>query len=950
MLSNDDVQELRKAGASDDEILDAVKTQDKALGGDIDKMKSLGASSSEIINALGATTTAQSGKDTSFTGAVQYGSAKALEGVGRTLQSFEATKGLGDSAMRYGQAIDNEQDYSPAGAQVKLTSPSTWGNIPRAIVEAAPGAATSLAGGVAGAAAGGAVGSAVPIVGTAAGALLGGITGAGLGGVPSYMGDRLQNRLINNGQPNTPLADASTLDKLIAGGTAFGEGALNRVGVGGAIGGTIKGAGLPALAQLPYQIGKAGIVGGGASAAGDALTQAGDTIGTDKGLTVDPNEVGSAAITGYGAGALARGAKGVAQDVPQSIRFAGVAQLPEAARDVANIVQGSGQDLSNPKGAYKALKIATDTISDEAADNVKTLKKNNAVDPNAAGLIDATLKQLDKGEPLSTDELQAVTDALQKTPGADDVLNSINRLQVLNTVKGKGNVDDASKTVTGGFNAGILGDLTNPIGALARKSPVTTAALAAGGATTLGSAALHAIQHGGVDAIAGATGSVAVPLSVLAAAKAALRLTDASTGFNAPVDQFASRFAQPGPNQILAAAQAAKAAQALQNPAQAPTGAPQLSAAQLAQAAQARAQALAGMHGQQQTSAAPQAPQAAPAAPTAAPAPGPAPAAPAPIPGGVIQLAQAAAARARPQPLAEQPVQQAQANAAPQLRSEAPPPPPAPAMPRSAPAPAQELYRPTRGGVVTMPDADHAALYDFGERISRGNVNDASLTEAKRLLNRFKGFVDDSDEPLANARDLGEMARDYYRDVFDNHRSGEAPDMLASDEARVAWLKRAPASSDAAAPIVTAARAKQAMNGSKPNGAANGAANDAPKENGSSVPTGRTYNYHGIDFPIPDEVKFLPAYLKSLRRNQDLINQTLEKEVYNTANGMLDEKTYHATENHRVALKTARNQDDARGVVNRILKQAAPEDRSKLKETFDDDFFKIWSKKSAGPK
>jgi hypothetical protein len=942
MLSQTDIQGLRDAGMPDDEILNALQSDDSGVNDDIKGLKAHGLPATEILNNLDKLHS----KKTGFGDALQYGSAKALEGVGRTLQSFETTKDWGDRALQAGQSIDNEQDYSPAGSQVQLTSPSTWGNIPRAVVEAAPGAAASIAGGVAGAAAGGAVGSAVPIVGTAAGAFMGGLAGAGLGGVPSYMGDRLQNRLQNNGQPNTPLSDASTLDKLIAGGTAFGEGALNHVGVGGALGGTVKGAGLPALAQLPYQIGKAGVVGGGASAAGDALTQTGDTIGTAKGLTIDPNEVGSAAITGYGAGALGHTAKGLVQDVPQSIRFAGVAKLPDAARDVANIIQGSGEDLTNSKGAYKALQVATDSIKDEASDNVKTLKANNAVDPDAATLIDATLTKLDKGDALSSGEMDAVSKTLQAVPAADDVLNSIQRYQVLNTIKGKGRVDDASKTVTGGFNAGLLGDLTNPIGAIARKSPMAALGIGAAGGVPLGEAALHAVQHGGIEALSGVAGLAPV-VGAMIAAKLGLRGIDAATGFNAPVDQFASRFAQPGPNQILvSAAKAAQARQALQNGAQPSIGAPQPNGAQLAQAAQARAQALAAMHGQGQA-------QAAPAAPTAAPAQAPA-FNPSPQLGTTTPTARfgqlgslgddrgPVAKLSAPQP-------EAAATAAPDV------------SPLDS-----SLMRATRRGAVQLPDPDHAALFDLGERVADGHLNQLDLVEAKRLLARFKGYVDDSDSPLVNTRHVGEMARDYYRDVFDNSRRGAAPDMLASDEARVAWLKRGMPALDAKASnptaqasltpssvepsIIASAKTKQSLNGSKPNGSANGSqANGFAQSNGTAPPSGRTYNYHGIEFPIPNEVKYLPGYLKSLRRNQDMINDVLSKDVFGDK-GSVEEQTHNAIERHRVDLKTARNQDDARGVVNRIVKQSHADDRAQLKKAFDEDFFKIWSKKSAGPK
>ena len=53
----------------------------------------------------------------------------------------------------------------------------------------------------------------------------------------------------------------------------------------------------------------------------------------------------------------------------------------------------------------------------------------------------------------------------------------------------------------------------------------------------------------------------------------------------------------------------------------------------------------------------------------------------------------------------------------------------------------------------------NVGIFDFGERISQRRLDAADLNEARRLLARFKGYVDESDAPLANAHDLGEMAR-----------------------------------------------------------------------------------------------------------------------------------------------------------------------------------------------
>ena len=765
-FSKEDIDYMRKQGMSDDDIISGLSQEDPQLAKDIEFAKQHGVSQKDILGHLDElaqspsdqnTDSADSGKSTGYLDALKYGASKALQGTGKTLESFDATKDWGNRLENLGKDFDNSDSYQPTHVTL---NPATWGQVPRALLESAPGAAASIAGGAAGAAAGGVVGG--PI-----GAGIGGLAGAGLGGDLSYLGNNLQNRLANNGQTNPDLANASTLDKLIAGSSAFGQGALNRVGVGGAVVNPItKGAGVGnVLSQLPGQIAKSAGTGALAGGGSEALGQVGSTIGTDKGIgAVDLGDIANSAASGAVAGGGGRVAKAAVNDLPNAVRFKEAQAFPDRATDVANILQDTGENLSNPKGAYKALKSATDTLGDEISDHADAVKK---ADPTTSDVVDNTVKALDKGKTLTDDQMQAVQDTLKGVQGGDDLMDSIQKFHVLNDLKTKGKVDDSAKTVTGGFNSGILGTITNPIGAIAKKSPMMTAAGVGAGSLGVGEAALHALQHGATDAIASAAGTAALPIGALVMANRGLKGIDASTGFNAPVAQFAQRFGQPTADPIMSAAQ--KAAQARQAANQIQPPAP---AGAAPAASQASLQA------------------------------------PAPVPGGVIQLAQAAAARA--QARQAQPAQQPQANA--------------------------------------------------------GAATGAPSTVDPAILSRLQAKTQDSAGPKA-----------------------------------------------------------------------------------PSSPAGETYTYHGIEFPIPDDVRYKPAYIKSLRRNQDMINQTLDKDVYGDHGG-LDEKTFNAIEANRTALKTARNQDDAKGVINRIIKQSHPEDRPQLRNAFDEDFFKVWSKKSAGPK
>jgi hypothetical protein len=128
-----------------------------------------------------------------------------------------------------------------------------------------------------------------------------------------------------------------------------------------------------------------------------------------------------------------------------------------------------------------------------------------------------------------------------------------------------------------------------------------------------------------------------------------------------------------------------------------------------------------------------------------------------------------------------------------------------------APEPDQpaSLTRTFDGQEVTLPDAAHAALFDLGEKLASGRrLSFDDLKQAQRLHATFDGFVNVEPElgiNFANARHAGEMALAYWRETADyvGRRGGDLlDDIIANDEARVAWLKTGRGDRLADAPVI----------------------------------------------------------------------------------------------------------------------------------------------------
>ena len=93
---------------------------------------------------------------------------------------------------------------------------------------------------------------------------------------------------------------------------------------------------------------------------------------------------------------------------------------------------------------------------------------------------------------------------------------------------------------------------------------------------------------------------------------------------------------------------------------------------------------------------------------------------------------------------------------------------------------------------VDFPDADHIALFELGRKLSQSEPVDEA--EARRLFDRFKGFVSEADAPLDTTEDLRDAALEYHDYIDEEVRKGQggfrATDMI-DPELKEDWYRRA---------------------------------------------------------------------------------------------------------------------------------------------------------------
>lgn len=525
-LAND-IARLRSEGIADDEILSAYRDFAPHHASDVDRLVSEGAQAKDILDtaaSMGAQADTQASQDSQgvlekSAKALQYGGAQAAVGLGRTAHWLGEASGI-DIAKSAGQVLTDvgkgmaPEGYRPAHADFMDPKASDrgmggygWGYLPRMILEGTPGLVMDIG----------------------AGAL------AGPGGFMASnasrgFGPAIDARVENNGG-----REASGSDYAIAAGSSALQAYLNRLGLSPALSGVTKGAGMGAIAQIPGQVAKAAAVDAASGGVGAVVDRAAVTAGTDKGLTIDPHEaLGSAAASGATAGAL-RTLRGVG-DVTNAIRYADMD--PAVAGRLATRIERLGIEPDGPEQAYKAVKIAEDTLSSERsrAKNDYVTNVGREGRSKAEPLMDSAQAILGQGGKLTDDHFADLREALSDNPHGQRYLSAIEEHNALNDLKTKGRFED------GYFAGGLSGsafaeDSVNPASWFrnpTKRAIGTTAAMIGMGTE------LEAIRS------LAAPVAAAKMLALQGAAYGGVRALDGITGSRNPVREFTGRFGRSG--------------------------------------------------------------------------------------------------------------------------------------------------------------------------------------------------------------------------------------------------------------------------------------------------------------------------------------------------------------------------------------------------------------------
>jgi len=537
-----DISELRKAGESDETILQFYRETNPTINRHAGELQ--GESPSDVLDFLAHQSQQNpriidfEGKrielphdatddevhqilssyqpaDTSFTSALGHGAANALGGVASTLDVAGNELGTNTgvaSAFRSASEAVKPRNYDPAAPKVGL-NPMSWGYIPRALVESAPQLATSVAG-------------------AAVGGFLGGPVGATAGVVAPYAAQNYGNTVNEIAQAQGH--SSPTRDDLVRAGLITGaESLLERFGLRG-VGGTALAGGVKNIAMgTAKQALKAGAKEGVANAGQEALHQAGTTLGTQQGLTLDPDRIAGAGVIGAASAGALRAAN-VTPDIANAIRFRDIDQL--SGNRLADRFSGLDIPTNTTARSAQALKqVGVELKSDigsAKAEARKVLRERDALE-----LAQRITGSQSKGMLATEADVNLLHDRIGDTEQGSRYVDLIRERQALNRLQTKGQFIDSGKQFAGGLSSTRLAQAINPLNIL-KNSTVRTAGGLAGVAQMAGIPIFTHIDPVTASKLAG--GAIA--------ATGAMRAVDGLMGSRNPVHEFVSRYrstAQP---------------------------------------------------------------------------------------------------------------------------------------------------------------------------------------------------------------------------------------------------------------------------------------------------------------------------------------------------------------------------------------------------------------------
>lgn len=492
-INPNDIAKASESGYSDTEIAEFLSAR---APDQFKQAREAGYDDKEILAHLSGD---RAEKPSGVLAGVRQGAANVISGVAETGKQFLGTDNEAATAASKTIAPKDYKGPEVVPENGKWYDPRTynWRDVPQAIAEAAPGMAVDVAAARLGA-------RVHPLAGLGA-------------GVASYLlrtrGDTSkQNAAIRTGDEN---ATPELQDKARALATGAVEAVPQAIGLTRFLPGANKVTTLGAqgMVDATKKLATTAAVEGGVGGAQSAISQAGATVGTDKGLTVNPNEVASGVVTSAATGGLlaAPRAGAEARNAQKYRKFGG--DNKDAASAFANRVSEAADGATlNTKNSFEAVRTADEAVRDELKAAAKPLK--NSLDTETAD----ALKRAGKGRTLSDADLKAI-DA-NTTP---DVALLARTAHVASMLKQEGDFGN------GEFVGGIANTVGKRISAIQNAPGATASAL-------LGAAGLA--PH--------ATSMFAYAPSTLAAiggAYAGMRSIDALSGNRSPAKSFVNQFA-----------------------------------------------------------------------------------------------------------------------------------------------------------------------------------------------------------------------------------------------------------------------------------------------------------------------------------------------------------------------------------------------------------------------
>ena len=450
---------------------------------------------------------------------LKQGVSQLLHGPAETAKTF---LGADTSGLQAASEVIAPKNYKAAPIipeNGKWYDPRTynWANVPQALAESAPQMGEAIIAAKLGA-------KIHPIAGLAAGV---GTFAA------NSLGDTAKQAAVN--RTGDAAAEANTADKTRAGLTVAAQAPFQALGVSRFLpgAGKVTAVGAKGAAQ---SVGQGAITAGveGVSGAGQELaSQVGLTAGTDKGLDINGNAVGNAAVTN----AILGGSLAVPKMAAGALASRKYADLGGANKTASKEFAGRVGDaadkasFSNSKTGYTAVRQANEDVIRELKAAVKSAP---AQDTDTA----AAITRAGKGRTLTGADLELIEQNTSPT-----IAGLARQAHVAALLKTKG--DFSGGKFTGGLAHGIskrISALANPTNSLAKT-----------GAASLGMGAVGAAHGSTIMAYSPET------LAALGSAYALMRGIDKLTGSRTPAKGFVDRFADPNRTPQLAPAPLATA-------------------------------------------------------------------------------------------------------------------------------------------------------------------------------------------------------------------------------------------------------------------------------------------------------------------------------------------------------------------------------------------------------